>query len=518
MNLRNRYCVRRLPALLFVLFCYTHACSQVSSEAIRTMLANPPAKITASGYLESATKFYAGNGYQFRWIRDSLAELSQLLTVFLSLPQAGLLPEDYVGSLPVQLLDAGDSVHAEIGLTITALGIIHDLAYGRQNGFVSYDGIRNRVIDSSSSILNRLLQTGTLDHLPGMLEPSFPGYINMRNCLIRLEDMVIRPDFTNENVKKPVSRADSNLIRKRICQYGLTDDELPESKRLSEKEVKKAQTLFGIYPDGKLTPSLLNALNVSLEQRIRDIASAMNVMRWVFAQFGDGPGIIVNIPSAGLGYFEQKGLALYSRIIAGKPSTPTPTLSSLIDEVVLYPYWYVPFSIATRELLPMIKKDPGYINAGNYQLLNSKGKIVDPYTVNWPSIHAKNFPFVLRQSTGCDNALGWIKLNFYNPYSVYLHDTPAKLLFQSPKRFFSHGCMRVEKASDLARKVLAGNTVLIDSLEKLGPLKNLSPYTIRIPSPVPVIVLYQLAWFDADGNICFPDDVYRKRVKESFLP
>ena len=184
------------------------------------------------------------------------------------------------------------------------------------------------------------------------------------------------------------------------------------------------------------------------------------------------------------------------RMIMGKRSTPTPTLLSKVDQVILYPYWHVPYSIATKELLPAIKRNPGYIDAGNYQVLNKAGKIMDPYSINWHAYSRSYFPFIIRQSTGCDNALGLLKLNFYSPFGVYLHDTPNKSMFMLNKRYFSHGCMRMEKPMDLGHLVLKNNQIAIDTLEQKGCLRNQAPIIVPADVPMPVLV-----WYNPAGSI-----------------
>jgi len=178
--------------------------------------------------------------------------------------------------------------------------------------------------------------------------------------------------------------------------------------------------------------------------------------------------------------------------------------------VILYPYWHVPYSIATRELLPSIKRNPGFIDAGNYQVLNKAGRIVDPYTVNWSALSSSNFPYVIRQSTGCDNALGLLKVNFYNPFSVYLHDTPGKNMFMLNKRYFSHGCMRMEKPLKMGHLILKNNSLAIDTLTQKGCLLNQSPVIVKAEEHMPVIVWYNPAGIDDSGTIIFYEDIYEK--------
>ncbi|MGZ8554434.1 MAG: L,D-transpeptidase family protein, partial [Chitinophagaceae bacterium] len=208
--------------------------------------------------------------------------------------------------------------------------------------------------------------------------------------------------------------------------------------------------------------------------------------------------------------YRANEVVLEMRMIVGKKSTPTPTLASTINEVILYPYWHVPYSIATKELLPAIKRDPGYIDAGNYQVLNKAGKIVDPYSVNWQELSSSYFPYIIRQSTGCDNALGLLKLNFYNPFGVYLHDTSNKSLFTLNKRFFSHGCMRMEKPMELGHLVLKNNRIAIDTLEQKGCLRNQSPIVVHADEHIPVIVWYNPVGINSAGQLLFYEDVYNR--------
>ncbi len=195
-----------------------------------------------------------------------------------------------------------------------------------------------------------------------------------------------------------------------------------------------------------------------------------NNLRWL-DQLKQSTVLLVNIPVAALFVYCQGKIVFDSKIIVGKPATPTPTLSSSIKEVVLYSYWMVPKKIATKVLLPRIKRNPGYLSALNYQLLNNNGDVINPYVISWHRLGTRYSPYTIRQSTGCDNSLGIVNFNFENPFSVYLHDTPKKELFATPNRFYSHGCMRVEKTEALAHLLLVDNKQAIDTITAKGCLQ-----------------------------------------------
>jgi murein L,D-transpeptidase YcbB/YkuD len=254
----------------------------------------------------------------------------------------------------------------------------------------------------------------------------------------------------------------------------------------------------------------LEELNVPLSARVQQLELSINYYRWLSCLAKKQAVVVVNIPSACLKVYYNDTVVIGMRMIAGKPSTPTPTLSSTINEVILYPYWVVPHSIIAKEWLPAVKRNTGYIDANNFQVINNQGKIVNPDKVNWRSLSASGFPYMIRQSTGCDNALGLIKLNFYSPFGVYLHDTPDKGLFMLNKRYYSHGCMRMENPMQLGHLILKNNPIAIDTLEEKGCLLHQSPVTVAADVPMPIIVWYNPAGIDSAGRVIYYGDIYKK--------
>jgi murein L,D-transpeptidase YcbB/YkuD len=307
----------------------------------------------------------------------------------------------------------------------------------------------------------------------------------------------------------------SNLpLLKKLYQLGITDTlATTVTKNKVQASLRKAQLQFDLVSDGVLGKATLGVLNISLQQRLEELRGALNTLRWLEDIKQTQNALILNIPSANFMLYEKGRMVLSSKVIVGKASTPTPTLASTITEVILYPYWNVPHKIATRELLPRIKRNIGYLQSGNYQVLNKQGKVLNPYQINWHALSPGYFPYLIRQSTGCDNALGIVKFNFYNPFTVYLHDTPTKTLFQSNRRFFSHGCMRVEKPIDLAHFLLGFNRIAIDTMTEQGCLNSQSPIVVKVEDPLPVFILYSTVWYTQEGEIRFYDDVYKRQAR-----
>ncbi len=243
--------------------------------------------------------------------------------------------------------------------------------------------------------------------------------------------------------------------------------------------------------------------NINAEQELQQ---SLNIYRWIL-HFKFRDFILVNIASTQLRYHSADSLVLDMKIVAGKPATKTPRFSAYLHQVIFYPYWHVPRSIAINELLPRCKKNPHVLNSMNIQVLNSNGTVVDPGSINWSKLSKKNFPYTLRQSTGCDNALGIIKFNLTSPFSVYLHDTNLKSVFASQKRYLSHGCIRIEKPIELAQILVPGK---VDSNFLKSCSKGQKPITEAVKEPVPVFVVYMTA--DVVGmQVQYFPDIYNLR-------
>lgn len=235
---------------------------------------------------------------------------------------------------------------------------------------------------------------------------------------------------------------------------------------------------------------------------IEQIQETLNSYRWL-NRFAADKRVIVNIPSATLQVIDREGNTLLSsRVIVGKPATPTPIFTAGITNLVLYPYWNIPRSILIKEILPAVRKSPATtLEAMKLQVIDTNGKVVDPSKVNW-SVAGSAFPYRLRQSTGCDNALGLLKFNVNDPYDVYLHDTNARSLFKKDNRQLSHGCIRVEKPVELANLLLGYTQFTPSYMTSMTSCPvNATPKTLPLPQIVPVIITYNVVDIDEEGAV-----------------
>jgi murein L,D-transpeptidase YcbB/YkuD len=274
-----------------------------------------------------------------------------------------------------------------------------------------------------------------------------------------------------------------------------------------EAAVKRFQERHGLTADGAVGPGTRAALNVPVSARIDQIRINLERARWVMHEL-HGEFVLVNVAGFDVSYFRNDEPIWTSKVIVGRPYRETPIFKSLITYVVLNPTWTIPPGILVKDKLPVIKRDPGYLKRNNIRVIDSAGREVNPHAVDWSRYSGSRLPpYQLRQDPGDDNALGLVKIMFPNPYLVYLHDTPSKSLFDKDERVFSSGCIRVEKAFELAELVL-NDPVRWNRAALDAAVATKKTQTVNLARPVPVLILYWTAQPRPDGQVIFRNDVY----------
>ncbi|WP_165929581.1 L,D-transpeptidase family protein [Pseudocnuella soli] len=507
-------------ALLWFSTMVLQAKAQLSPALLRGLLQD--SSFVANAGMQDAQlvqQFYGQTDYKIAWLNNAGLKHRQVLLRDLQIAgDLGLETSHYrlqtlasfaTGSPMKNMLDSATN---ELLLTDAALHFYGDVRYGSQLPSFNFDGVKYKPDRTPMIVLLAAsFAKDDLTHFLAAAEPADVMYVGLKQWLRYFNPLTRHLDFSEVTISAKNSDVSNKALVQKLMQLRILDSAHAVNFEGSlAPKIKEAQALLGLQPDGVLGPSTLRAMNVPIQQRIEAIKVALNYMRWMGSMQHRNPHIVVNLPSASLQLYQNGEPVFDSKIIAGKPNTPTPTLSSTITEVILYPYWTVPQSIATKELLPKIKRNTSYLEQNNFQVLNRQGKLLDPHSINWQSLSASNFPYTIRQSTGCDNSLGLVKLNFANPFSVYLHDTPAKTLFNTYRRFYSHGCVRVAKAAELAAMVAKEHRFQIDSVLKAGCLHQQEPIVIAASQPMNVYIIYSTVWFDVNGRITFYDDVYNK--------
>ncbi|WP_266367069.1 L,D-transpeptidase family protein [Tellurirhabdus rosea] len=245
---------------------------------------------------------------------------------------------------------------------------------------------------------------------------------------------------------------------------------------------------------------------------LKQIQKTLNFYRWL-NRYELDRFAVVNIPAAELNVFDRTGKRLMPmEVIAGSLDNKTPLFTSYVTDIIAYPYWNVPDGIAQTELLPRIQRNVGFIDNQNLEVLDKKsGKVLDPYSIDWASVSSDNFPYRIRQTSGCHNSLGLIKFNLNGPGAIYFHDTNSRSLFTATTdRWRSHGCVRLEKPVELANYML--EAVKFDEGFYNRCLIDQKPSTFPLPKKFPVVVIYNLADVNQQGQLVFYKDVYKMKV------
>ncbi|MBC7641389.1 MAG: L,D-transpeptidase family protein [Flavobacterium sp.] len=362
-----------------------------------------------------------------------------------------------------------------------------------------------------------------------------------KNYQVLLNDLIITKDFTNTNepVNVYYNRLKSKLKQYRFIQKNGGFAKIITSKKainLNETDsclVKVKQHLFqtndlkkndksiifntdlqnaiinfqnrsGIEPSGILNSKTINELNISVDFRIKQMMVNLERLRWM-PENVEKNYLLVNIPEYKLHVFENAKPIWETNVVVGKEGKQTTIFRGNISKIILNPYWNVPTSIINKEILPALKRNRNYLTKNNMEVV-AGGQVINPKTINWNK-YSKNIPYEIRQKPGKDNSLGKMKFLFPNSYSIYLHDTPAKDLFDRNKRDFSHGCIRVENPEKLAIYLLKNNPSWSQqSIDKV--LVSSDETEIVVKPTIPVYITYFTAWVDSKGNLNFRKDIY----------
>lgn len=363
--------------------------------------------------------------------------------------------------------------------------------------------------------LNHLLRSRDLAGTIRSFAPSHQQYWSLISAAQQMEKVIAQggwPMLPQGRTLRPGDRDPQVvMLRKRLEASGelKSSDSSAQLDRYDtsvEVAVKNFQSRQGLAVDGVLGPNTREALNVPAERRRQQILLNLERWRWLPHKWNDDY-VIVNTAAFTLrAHRGSENLSM--RVIVGKDYQKTPVFSEEMRYIEINPYWNVPYSIAIKEMLPKIRKNPGYLADNNYQLI-SGGAAINPWHIDWQYINSSNFPGRIRQRPGTQNALGRIKFMFPNRFNVYMHDTPDRYLFQRARRAFSHGCIRVQKPVELALLILkddpSWNRERLEELIAAGRRR-----VININSDWMVHILYWTAWVDEYGQLNFCPDIYSR--------
>ena len=472
--------------------------------------------------------FYTRRNFHFAWFAgDTIgAAAFNFLNLIASTDTAASVQAAEVGQWSRELADLlahrdslpmTDSARSGLELALTAR--FFRVADAKYSGFVRKD-LReldwyiprrkknyDRLLDSLVAGVNDL----------ALIEPLHPQYGKLKSLLKQYAalDTLLWPRIEMDEpfIERGGASPDSGwfFLRERLFLLGdlsVNNKELRMDSTLDEA-IKRAQHRFGLKETGGWDGELLAELNVTPTERERQILVNMERLRWVPAE-QDSDLILVNIPEFRMHVYEHDTIAWDMNVVVGAVATRSAIFSGRLSQVVMAPYWSIPQSIIRDEILPAVKKNPGYLARKNMEVVVG-GNVVPSSSIDWKK-YTKGVPFTIRQKPGPGNALGQVKFLFPNEYSIYFHDTPAKDKFKRDQRAFSHGCIRLSEPAKLAEYLLQEDSTWTP--KRVKEAMNAKTETIvRLKKPRPVTIGYFTTWVDRHGHVNFRRDVYGHDAK-----
>jgi L,D-transpeptidase YcbB len=485
-------------------------------------------------YRDEVKKFYAAGGYSLAWIQNGKAspQAVSMILLFQQAASKGLNPEDYDASRwdarlaklqPTAAKPSDtDLAHIDLALTVSAMRYISDLDVGRVNPQHFKFGLTigaNR-LDVADELRTQVLPSSDIPAVLAKVEPNYDGYRRAEDALLTYTRMASSPDsplipVPQKGIRPGNSFDGTPQLVARLRQLGdlPANAELPTDPTLYKgaivDAVKHFQKRHGLDQDGVLGKGTVTELNVPLKMRVQQLQLTLERYRWIPPNFPEPP-IVVNIPEFRLRTMRRQSAPfLTMRVVVGRAMrTQTPVFAQTMKYVIFRPYWLVPLSIQRNELVPKTRRDPNYLAAKGFEVVDRSGNVVPSSPASDDVISGlRSGSLMARQVPGPKNALGLVKFIFPNQYNVYLHGTPEQELFSRSRRDFSHGCIRLEDPPALAAWVLRNKPEW--TMDKIKATMNGdTTVQVNLDKPIPVLILYSTAVVEPDGEVRFFDDIY----------
>lgn len=478
----------------------------------------------------SFVSFYERRKYQPAWTGDT-HPLLQLTTLLKSIGRAGeegLRPADYVSSRigavlreihgnqnTARPIHPGRRVDLDFLATHAFLTYASDLLLGRYNSDRNTRTSPAEGIDLAALLQTALEQNQIAESLKGLL-PTDPGYARLREALALYQEITAQDGWVDVDGGPALKLGDLGPRIEQLRLRLLAEGDLTEAGPYADRDrfdaalgraLRLFQKRYGLEADGVLGPATVAALNVPALERLHQIGLNLDRWRWLPRDLGHRY-LLVNIPDFRLQVIDNGHAALQMRVIVGKPATPTPLFEDQVTYLEFNPHWTIPDSIARRELLPLFRKDQQLLSKRKIKVLDDSVLEIDPDNIEWNQVTSDDFDYTLRQEPGPLNPLGRLKFGFAHHTSIHLHDAPARQLFNHTKRAFSHGCVRVEKAADLAEYLLRGDPGWTSS-RIAATMDQGVEQVVRVAKPIRAYLVYWTAWVDESGAVQFRNDLYK---------
>ncbi|HKL06565.1 MAG TPA: L,D-transpeptidase family protein [Roseovarius sp.] len=492
--------------------------SAAPSHAVGQVTAFKQAVAEAAAKDRDLAAYYRENNYQPLWTGASRTEQRRRAALFDAIAAAddhGLPAERYDAQGLLQQLQSVRSPRdrglAEVALSRVFLSLARDM----QTGVLVPARVDNDIKRQVPYRDRKSYLTGFEQSTPAgffrALPPKTNEYSRLMKEKLRLERVLAQagwgPKVPADALKPGQSGAAVVSMRNRLMAMGF----MPRSSTSSYdtqmlQAVQRFQLAHGLAPDGVAGAGTMAEINTPVADRLKSIIVAMERERWMNKPKGQRH-IMVNLTDFHARIFDNDVVTFETRAVIGKNDGDrrSPEFSDEMDHMVINPTWHVPRSIAVKEYLPQMKRNRNAV--GHLKLYDRRGRQVSRSSINFNAYNASNFPFAIKQPPSQRNALGLVKFMFPNKYNIYLHDTPAKNLFERETRAYSHGCIRLHKPFDFAYELLAKQES--DPKGFFHSTLNTGRETrVNMVQPVPVHIQYRTAFTRAKGPVQYRRDVY----------
>ncbi|MEO8557680.1 MAG: L,D-transpeptidase family protein [Rhodospirillales bacterium] len=509
------------------------------AQRIKFMVAadGPPRTIDAEQLDIAALKrFYEPRDFAPAWIAgDVVLDRDALLAAVEQADMHGLDPADYhLAALRARSGSKDEMLQAEyeVLLSDTFLRYATHMRMGRVRlSSVEADWSVQPTPFDAVAALAKVAGKDDFRALLAALPPSRPDYARLVQTLKLWRDGVAADPWPSvmpgAAIKKGATDDRLLAVRQRLIADGDLTADQAEGNVLDEKltaALKKFQMRYGLDPDGLVGGRTMLVMNTSRATRVQQLLATLERLRSLPRDL-PSTAIFVNVAANEAEMLEDGQPVFTARVIVGTADHPTPVVAARFSSLQLNPPWTIPNSIATKEILPHLQRDPSYLAKQNMVILNRDD---DPQglALDWTRYTKNYFPFVLRQLAGPATALGLVVFEMPNKFDVYLHDTPDRRLFALGDRFFSHGCVRVENPRVLASYLLRNNpqwtAQALDDAIATGETQR-----IMLAKSVPIFLFYQTVYVGRDDQVHFRDDTYGRdwrlnvavaKLREGVLP
>ena len=489
-------------------------------------------RVTVFPEVSDAIVDYYKNNSGLIWVSEGQANdrARAALATMARADEVGLDPSMYQLDLPDTEFDASDMearqrelIRFEMDMSAKALTYILDATRGLvdPNGLSGYHDLERNTVDFESVMLKLSVSSDVESELLNS-NPRNDKFMALQKELARLQDLDEKEhvEIAEGTFLKPgASHPELANVVKAIQLRGSDTLLVNHSRTFVEFEnsgsdvytpalvnlVKDFQKENSLSADGIVGRNTIAKMEgVTNGDKIEMVKLAMERLRWLPRELGPRR-VFINQAAFMADYVENDKVALSMRVVVGTKANQTNFFRDEIETVEYNPYWGVPGSIIINEMLPRLRGNPHYLDSLGYEVTDRRGRRISSASVNWYSVGANSIPVDVRQPPGPKNALGELKILFPNSHAIYMHDTPAKSLFEKEMRAYSHGCIRLQDPRAMAAAVLGKSRDHVAAQISQG--HNMSE---DVPVKMPVYVSYFTAWPDDSGKVGYFPDTYER--------